>query len=218
MLDVADVQLHTGFEGRIFARGYLPESGHAGNHFEALFMPGTVLFHVFERVGTRADEAHVAFEDVPQLRQLVQTVFAKKSAYRRDARIVGHLEKRALPLIEMEKRVAQPLCARHHCPKLVTGKEHASFPNAQRGINRWALRLESHRQSDHKHQRPEQENSDRSEQKIQNPFGKSVERRNTLPVRPRIASGFVGSAGRSFCKSVDDGLQALCFRQIAGRL
>ena len=80
MPDVANVELYAGFEGRIFARRYLPESGHARHHFEAPFMPRPVLLHVFEGVGARADQAHVALEDVPELRQLVQAVFAKKSA------------------------------------------------------------------------------------------------------------------------------------------
>ena len=80
MADVADVQKHAGFEGRIFARGDLPEAGYARNDFEALFVPCAVLFHIFKRVGTRADKAHIAFEDIPELRQLVQTVFAKKPA------------------------------------------------------------------------------------------------------------------------------------------
>lgn len=136
----------------------------------------------------RANQAHVPFQDIPQLRQLVEAVLAQKAAEPRDARIIGHLEKGTSARMEMENLVAQPVCAMNHCPKLVTGKEHAPFTDAQRRINRRALRLESHSHSDHKHQRPEQENSDRGEQEIQNPFGKSAERRNGSPGATRNCS------------------------------
>ena len=80
MPDVSHIQLHARFKGRIFAGGHLPQSGYARRHFEALFMPRAVLFHVFKRMGARADQAHVALEDVPELRQFVQAVLAKKTA------------------------------------------------------------------------------------------------------------------------------------------
>jgi hypothetical protein len=41
---------------------------------------------------TRADEAHLAFEDVQELRQLIQRTLAQEPPYPRNAGVVGDLE------------------------------------------------------------------------------------------------------------------------------
>src|SRR2546429_2414463 len=61
-------------------------------------MSRLVPSNVFERMRTRTDQAHVPFQDIPQLWQLVQAALAQKSAEPRDARIIGHLEKGTSPL------------------------------------------------------------------------------------------------------------------------
>jgi hypothetical protein len=47
----------------------------------------------------RANQAHVASQDIPKLRQLVKTVLAKKPAEACNARIVGDFEKGPAPLV-----------------------------------------------------------------------------------------------------------------------
>src|SRR5206468_2480246 len=49
----------------------------------------------------RADEAHVALEDVPELRQLVEARLAEPRTDARHARIAGDLEDRADHLVEV---------------------------------------------------------------------------------------------------------------------
>ena len=148
MVDVTHVELHAGFEGRVFARGYLPQAGHSRHHFEALFMPCTVLLHILERVWTRADQAHVAFEDVPELRQLVQAVFAKKAAERCDARVIGNFEERASSLVQMTQFSSKAICSLDHRAEFVASKGNAVFPDSKGCVNGRAARLQSYGDGD----------------------------------------------------------------------
>jgi len=49
-------------------------------------MFGTVLSTVLYWMWPRANQAHVASQDIPKLRQLVKTVLAKKSTEARETR------------------------------------------------------------------------------------------------------------------------------------
>ena len=66
-----------------------------GLHREAPALGGGLeLLDLVHRQRPRADEAHLAAEDVPELRQLIERGFPQESADRRDARILVHLENR----------------------------------------------------------------------------------------------------------------------------
>jgi len=62
-------------------------------------MFGTVLSTVLYWMWPRANQAHVASQDIPKLRQLVKTVLAKKSTEARETRIIGDLEEGPAPLV-----------------------------------------------------------------------------------------------------------------------
>jgi len=47
-----------------------------------------------------ANQAHIAFQDVPKLRQFVETVFAKKSAKASNTRIIGDFEEWTAALVQ----------------------------------------------------------------------------------------------------------------------
>src|SRR5438105_2075857 len=131
-----------------------------------MLMPRPVLGNVLNRMRTRPDQAHVSFEDVPQLRQLIQAVFAQKPAEPCDAGIIGNLEEGAAALIQMPQLSAKSVRARNHGTEFVTGEEDASFPHTQRSENDWASgRLQAHGNGDHEHQRPEKNKGDRSKQR-----------------------------------------------------
>jgi len=59
-------------------------------------------------VRARTNQGHVAFQDVPQLWQFVQTVFAKKPAKASDTRIIGDLKEWAAALVEPTQVFFQP--------------------------------------------------------------------------------------------------------------
>ena len=82
---------------QVVAAADLPQAREARRHRQAAALPRLVLPHFLDHGGPRADEAHVALEDVPELRQLVEARAAQPPADRRDPRVVGHLERRARP-------------------------------------------------------------------------------------------------------------------------
>jgi len=143
LADISQVQKHAGFEGRILARGDLPQAGDARFHFEALLMARAVLLHVFERVRTRAYKTHVALEYVPQLRQLVEAVFAQKRAEPRDARIVRNLEEGTTALVQMDQLLAKSVRPRDHGSKFIAREGNPVFAYAPRRVNDGPLRVQS---------------------------------------------------------------------------
>ena len=73
-------------ESAVVALGNLPEAGEAGTH-TPVDLVGIVDGDLFGQHRTRADQAHIAGEDVPQLRQLVERGDAQDAADAGDARV-----------------------------------------------------------------------------------------------------------------------------------
>ena len=71
--DVAEIQADALAEGEVVAPADLRQAGEPGAHAHAL-APGALAegVHVLRHPWARADEAHVAAQDVEQLRQLIQ--------------------------------------------------------------------------------------------------------------------------------------------------
>src|SRR5207247_1341511 len=86
---VVDV-LHVGLDPVLELRRvpvHLPEAGHAGPHAEAPLADALVdARHVARRQGTRADQTHVALDDVHELRQLIDAHVAQPAPHARHAR------------------------------------------------------------------------------------------------------------------------------------
>ena len=71
----------------VVAAGDLPKPGNSwlGSHVGGQVAP--IAEHLVLHDGPRADEAHLATEHIPDLRQLIETGLAQKSPQTRDARI-----------------------------------------------------------------------------------------------------------------------------------
>src|SRR3954469_19684916 len=70
----------------------LPVAGHARSEVQAAAVAPLDLAVLVHDEWTRADEAHLAAQDVQQLRQLVQRRAAQAPPDARDARVVAYLE------------------------------------------------------------------------------------------------------------------------------
>ena len=94
VLDVEEVVLqllHRVFDARAVGVAHLRPSGQAGPDDVALAVERNLLGQLLDELrplGPRADEAHVADQHVPQLRQLVEPRAAQEAADRRDAVVV----------------------------------------------------------------------------------------------------------------------------------
>ena len=99
VLEVVEVEPDQVVEAEARAARDLPEAGHAGEHEVALAVPGLELLVVAQRQRPRADEAHLAAEHVPELRDLVQREAPEDRADRGHARVLADLEQRAVRLV-----------------------------------------------------------------------------------------------------------------------
>src|ERR687887_168829 len=89
VLDVPDVELDAFVPRQLRAAVYLGPAGEAGLDVEPAALPGRVLLHLVAKRGPRADEAHVAADDVPELRQLVEREAAEEAARPGDAGVAA---------------------------------------------------------------------------------------------------------------------------------
>jgi hypothetical protein len=166
LLDVDKIQQHANLKRRICARQDLPKSGDARLYFEALAMFRTVTNAVFYRMWARSDQAHVASQNVPQLRQFVETVLAKKSAERCEPRIAGDLEERPATLVLMTQRFLETVRSGDHRAEFVAIKWTTALAQAPRAINHRSTRPELDCHRDDQHDRPEEGQENRGQKNV----------------------------------------------------
>ena len=82
VVDVVEVEAHRVVPRQVAAPGDLPQAGHAGADVEAPLDVGRVAPHLGRQGRAGTDEAHVAGDDVDQLRQLVDGVAAHEARRR----------------------------------------------------------------------------------------------------------------------------------------
>lgn len=132
--DVPGVHGDALFVGGVAAAAGLPHAGDAGQYHAVLAEVVAVALDFLRDDRARADEAHVAADDVPELRQLVEAGLAEEGAELGDARVVLELEV-LLPLLAglgvfPEVFLEGFLCVRDHGLELVAREEHAMLADA----------------------------------------------------------------------------------------
>src|SRR4029453_13591443 len=95
VLDVVKVEPHEVVEGQVRAARDLPEARDSRQDEVALAVPLLQELVVPGRQRAGADEAHLAAEDVRELRQLVERELPEQAADAGHARVVADLEERA---------------------------------------------------------------------------------------------------------------------------
>src|ERR1017187_4668105 len=91
VVDVLEVELHPLIEADLVAATDLPDAGQTRFHGKAAAMPWVVVLHLGRDGRPGSDEAHVADENIPELRKLVDAGAAQEMPERSDARVVLHL-------------------------------------------------------------------------------------------------------------------------------
>ena len=86
----------------------------------------------------RADQRHLAAQDVEELRQLVDRPAAQEAADGRDARVVADLEERALLLVQLLELVLLALRVLVHRAELEAGERRAAHAGPTRAVDRGA--------------------------------------------------------------------------------
>ena len=107
MLDVPDVELDALGPGQRGASVDLRPARQAGPHLEPAPLALVVALEVRRRHRARADEAHLAAQDVPELGQLVDRRAPQERADARDARIARLDDAVAAQLLGVDGHRAQ---------------------------------------------------------------------------------------------------------------
>src|SRR5579862_1045374 len=127
VVEVKQVELHPVLEINSVAALERPQAGQAGTHAQAPPLPRFIFLHFLRNGRSRADERHVTTQDIPQLRQLIDAQLAQPAAERRTARVVFHLENRAVELVELLELWPQLIGVVHHRAKF----EQRELPAAE---------------------------------------------------------------------------------------
>lgn len=162
--DVPGVHGDALFVGGVAAAAGLPHAGDAGQDHAVFAEVVAVALDFLRDDWARADEAHVAADDVPELWQLVEAGLTQEGAELGDARVVLELEV-LLPLfaglgVFLEVFLEGFLCVRDHGLELVAREEHAMLADALMGKDDVALVADGDHDGQHDEYRRNQDAAD----------------------------------------------------------
>ena len=100
----------------------LPIAAEARRHIQTLPIILGILLHLTGKCRARTHDAHIALQDVPQLRQLIDAGLADKLTHTSDPRVFLDLEHRAIHLILVQQIIQFRLRIRTHRTELVEFK------------------------------------------------------------------------------------------------
>jgi hypothetical protein len=175
------------------------------------------VLDLFDARRARTDEAHVALDHVPQLRELVEAGLPEQRAELVDPRVALDLERRALDLVEMGELGLPLLGVRDHRAELVELEAPTVEPEARLDEQSRAGGGQPHRSGDPHEQGRADGQCDTSAHYIDRPLGhalKHAARKRTnrvsdvlessslIPPRPRVCS--TGRTSRDNHLSIPD--------------
>src|SRR4029077_20290391 len=88
-----------------------------------------------------AHDAHIALEDIKELRQFIDTVLAEKTSQPRNPGIVHNLERSAITLIHVHQSILAGIGVSHHRAELVAAEFPALAPHAPCFVKNWPRRI-----------------------------------------------------------------------------
>jgi hypothetical protein len=130
VFDVFEIEGDVAVEGWMVAGFYLPEACDARSGFETAEIFELILFDLGRKGRARANEAHIAFENVPKLREFIEAVLPHKTPGAGDAGIVDHLKEDAFALVEVAKVPLLMVRVHDHGAELVAGEIAAFLADA----------------------------------------------------------------------------------------
>lgn len=175
VLNIFQVEFQPFFKGQIAAAGDLPDAGDARLDTEP-FTLDAAIEQVDIALGHRpgADQAHLAAEDVDQLRQLIDTGFTEESARSGDSRVVFDLEDRPFRLVEMFDFGKSGLGIDMHRAELEHREDVFAQADPLLDEKDRAGGVEFDRQGDEEKERDEQGQGDNRAAQIKDPFGQQL--------------------------------------------
>lgn len=164
LLDITDVEFEFFFDGEVGTAGDLGQSGDAGLDFEAAFLSGVPFGDLGHVEGARADEGHLAKEDVEELGEFVEGGFAEEAADFGQARILAGLW-----------AGAEGVGVGAHGAELVEGEGLAAAAGTLLAEDGGAGGIEADKDGEDEHEGGEQDDSRGGGEEIEDSFGQVID-------------------------------------------
>ena len=155
-------------------------------------LPGLVLRHLLGDRRSRAHQAHLAQQDVHELRDLVDARHAQEAPDARHARIAVDLEHRAVALVQVRETVAVLIRVVHHRAELQERERPAAPADPRRAVEHGSARLEPDRDRGQQQGRKSEDERRRRADHVQDALaGAEVEalRRAQIELHDRCSRG-----------------------------
>src|SRR5262249_13066272 len=159
-------------KGGIMSGRHLPETGEPGSNVKAAEVLEIVAFEIVFGMRTRPHNAHIALDDIEELEQFVNAVFAQETSQAGDAWVVYDLEGSAVALIHMHQAVLALVGIDHHGAEFVATKLSALAPDTPRFIEHGAGRIELHGDSRQQQHRGRDHQRHHADEQVHNAFDK----------------------------------------------
>ena len=177
-MHVPGIHSDTLFVGGVAAAAGLPHAGDAGQDHAVFAEVFAVALDFLGDDWTRADEAHIAADDVPELRQFIEAGLPEEGPELRDSRVVFELEV-LLPLfaglgIFLEVFFEGFLRVRDHRLKLVAREQHAVLADALMGENDMSLVVDGHDNRQGDENRRNQDAAENRADEVKSAFDEAV--------------------------------------------
>ncbi len=129
--------------------------------------------------GPGADNGHVTLQDVPELRQLIQTRFSQKRPQAAYPRVLGQLL-RQIPLlpgrrISLQQIMKRAISILDHRPELVTPEQAPAAPHPQLRINNRAAVKYKNKHRNRQKKRRKECNGKQGHQPVKNQLAGSAQ-------------------------------------------
>ena len=106
---------------------HLPEAGHPRPHGQPGIPPPGAEPHLLDGQRPRAHQAHLPFQDVPELGQFIQIGIPQELAQPGDARVMGDLEHRPVGFVQVANPALDVFSLLHHGAELIHLESDAIF-------------------------------------------------------------------------------------------
>ena len=129
--DIVVVETHLPFKRNVATAADLPNASKTRCHGKAHAVPRFIFGHFGRNWRAWSNDGHVAFENVDELRQFVETELAENVSERVNTRVVLHLEGLAASLVQGHEFLFAFFGIGVHASELVHGEQSAILANAR---------------------------------------------------------------------------------------
>src|SRR5262249_9218538 len=129
LLGIVNIEQAHLIEGNITAPAGLPEARQPWRHIQTLAVPILVLRYLTRQRRARANETHLAAQDIEELRQLIKAQLANHPSDPCHTRVVLDLEERPIGFIQLLEAGQFLLGPYAHRAELKKGEEYPIAPH-----------------------------------------------------------------------------------------